>query len=285
MQTCMDRPTIVVGIIRGVAGRAPSGGSKMTFFSQIDFSFSCFLTVTSWVVSFLYLFLHVLARTLGTFGVCGVKVFNWNLFRQKLKYTRTIFEKQMISIPKNNITYCSWCFFPERKILHHIFFDHGIHRDALIIFDSENETPTIAQWKWIRIRKALRFLRRIVNTTTLSAHFQFPNRIPKIFCIWDPNHYRTVKVDLDTYSKNPNFHASNGQGYLSLSSFRICDCIPRGWGCKSHPEITWKWWRHIWKGMTCLRQMLYAATLFWNAETWLVTFEETELTVGLLRWR
>jgi len=127
MQTRIDRPTIVVGIIRGVAGRAPSGGSKMTFFSQIDFFFSCLFTVTSWVVSFLYLFLRVLARTLGTFGVCGVKVFNWNLFRQKLKYTRTIFEKQMISIPKNNITYCSWCFFPERKILHHIFFDHGIH--------------------------------------------------------------------------------------------------------------------------------------------------------------
>jgi len=44
------------------------------------------------------------------------------------------------------------------------------------------------------------------------------------------------------------------------------------------PQITWKWWSHIWKGMNCLRQMLYATILFWSAEP----VEETGLTIGLL---
>jgi len=53
----------------------------MSFFHKlIGSSDFCF---TIWSVSFLYLFLRALARTLGTFGVCGVEVFSRQLFRQE----------------------------------------------------------------------------------------------------------------------------------------------------------------------------------------------------------
>jgi len=69
-------------------------------------------------------------------------------------------------------------FFQEMGPPFNNFFDNGIHWNALIIFNSVNETPMIVQWKWIHIWKSLIFLRRITSTATLSAHFQFSSVYP-----------------------------------------------------------------------------------------------------------
>jgi len=53
----------------------------MTFCPQIDWFFRRHFSLTSWFVSFLYLFLRALGRSAGRFGVChgGVEVFSRQL--------------------------------------------------------------------------------------------------------------------------------------------------------------------------------------------------------------
>jgi len=84
-------------------------------------------------------------------------------------------------------------------------------------------------------------------------------------------------------------------GIPSLSSwdFRV---YTQDLGYETNHKITWKWWRHIWKGLNCLRQILYKSTLtlFWITErneidSWAVTVAVLRIFMYLsklssLRW-
>jgi len=101
-------------------------------------------------------------------------------------------------------------------------FDKGILWNAVIIFNSANETPMMHSRSRYTFEQPYFSTSNCKYYNSLSSFWTFDcTMIPRIFCVWDLN-VRTVKVD--TYLNSHDFSASNCKYRASLFLLFLPTC-------------------------------------------------------------